>query len=318
MSRSRAQLAHDRPDLFRRSDALGLWRLFGPLSLLATTAAALTCCITTTSATISCCWPLALLVHSVTLTHLYMPFHESTHGTAFESVRLCRCVAWSIGCVIGMNADSFQWFHREHHEQTQVHGRDPELPGANGFLRNYLNKLLGGEMATALYHFARSTVLGEVAEGPWVPKHARRGVVTSTRIQSALYAVCVALALASPSIRWWLVQLWLLPLLVGQPALWGHFIAQHTATDHDTDPRHTARVVLTHPAYEWLSWGMNYHAVHHMHPRIPFHQLPRAFAAASGEFKHVEDRGYLYAHATLIKAALAGAAARRTSSSQKC
>lgn len=118
--------------------------------------------------------------------------------------------------------------------------RDPELPGANGSLRNYLNKLLGGEMAVALYHFCRSAALGERAEGPWVPPHARRGVVASTRVQSAAYVACALLALASPAARHWLVRLWLLPLLLGQPALWGHFIAQHTSTDHDCDARRAA------------------------------------------------------------------------------
>ena len=77
-----------------------------------------------------------------------------------------------------------------------------------------------------------------------------------------------------------------------------------TATDHDCDARHTARVVLTHPCYEWLSWGMNYHAIHHMHPRIPFHKLRSAFAVAEGEFRHVEHSGYLNAHATIVRAAL--------------
>ena len=161
-------------------------------------------------------------------------------------------------------------------------------------------------MAVALYHFSRSAALGERAEGPWVPAHARRGVVASARFQSALYVACAVLALTSPAVRRWLVRLWLLPLLVGQPALWGHFIAQHTATDHDSDPQHTARVVLTHPAYEWLTWGMNYHAVHHMHPRIPFHLLRCAFAATRREFSHVEERGYLHAHTTVLRAALRG------------
>jgi len=185
-----------------------------------------------------------------------------------------------------------------------VWARDPELPGANGSLCNYLNKLLGGEMAVALYHLCRSAALGERAEGPWVPPHARRGVVASTRAQSAAYVACALLALASPAARRWLVRLWLLPLLLGQPALWGHFIAQHTSTDHDCDARHTARVVLTHPAYEWLSWGMNYHAVHHMHPRVPFHQLRRAFDATRRELRHVEERGYLRAHTAVVRAAL--------------
>ena len=299
-------LANERPDLFQRSDAAGLKHLFGHLLLLGFTASTVAFIGSTTSAIFSFGWPIALLLHGIVLSHLYMPFHESTHCTAFESARLCHVVAWPLGLLIFMNADSFKWFHREHHEQTQVKGRDPELPGANGSLRNYLNKLLGGEMAVALYHFGRSALLGESAEAPWVPQHARARVVLSTRCQCVAYVLICAMALQSSVVRWWVVNVWLLPLLVGQPALWGHFIPQHTATDHDEDARHTARVVLTHPAYEWLTWNMNYHAVHHMNPRIPFHKLPAAFAAAPpGGFKHVESRGYFHAHATVLRAALA-------------
>ena len=102
--------------------------------------------------------------------------------------------------------------------------------------------------------------------------------------------------------------MWLIPLIAGQPVMWGHFIAQHTATDEktkDTDARHTARVVLTNPFYQWLSWNMNYHAVHHMHPRIPFHKLPKAFASEQlkDSFEHVEPHGYLAAHAKVIREA---------------
>jgi len=294
-----------RPDLFQQSDACGLRHLLGHLLLLSLTATIVVLCASTTSTFVLICWPIAMLLHGVVLSHLYMPFHESTHSTAFESSSLCYWVAWPLGVLIFMNADSFKWFHREHHEQTQVKGRDPELPGANESLGNYLNKLLGGEMAVALYHFGRSALLGEEAEGPWVPQESRRGVVISTRCQCAVYLLSLLVAAASPAARWWLINVWLLPLIVGQPALWGHFIAQHTATDHDRDARHTARVVFTHPAYQWLSWNMNYHAVHHMHPRIPFHKLPAAFAASEGCFKHVERRGYLHAHATVLRAALA-------------
>ena len=229
-------------DLLQRSNAIGLRHLFEHLALLALTGSIV--------ALTSWSWPLcsvATIVHAVVLSHLYMPFHEATHGTAFESASLCQMIAWPLGFVIIMNTDSFRYFHKEHHEQTQKWGRDPELPGANGSLTNYLNKLLGGEMAVALYHFGRSALIGERAEGPWVPDHARGRVVASTRLQCAGYALCAALAVVSPSIRWHLLHLWLLPLLVGQPAMWGHFIAQHTATDHDSDARHTARVVLTHP-----------------------------------------------------------------------
>ena len=149
----------------------------------------------------------------------------------------------------------------------------------------------------ALYHWPFG-VVGRECGSALGSAATRARVVLSTRCQCAAYVLICAMALQSSVVRWWVVNVWLLPLLVGQPALWGHFIPQHTATDHDEDARHTARVVLTHPAYEWLTWNMNYHAVHHMNPRSPFHKLPAAFAAAppGGSHRRAAD---FHAHATV-------------------
>ena len=299
-------LAQDRPDLFQRSNAIGLRQLIGHLALLVFTGTAVASTLRGMNYYI---WPLALFAHGTVLSHLYMPFHESNHGTAFASGRLCQLIGWIFGFLIFMNADSFRWFHREHHEHTQVGGKDPELPGANGGLKPYLNKLLGGEMAVALYFFMQSATYGEDAEPPWTPDTQKSRVVASTRIQLAGYILVLAFAVANSAVRWYVVHLWLLPLLAGQPFMWGHFIAQHTATDHttsDTDARHTARVVLTNRFYGWLCWNMNYHAVHHMDPQIPFHKQKAAFAAISKKspFKHVEKDGYLAAHTKVLNAVL--------------
>eukprot|EP00931_Biecheleriopsis_adriatica_P067920 TRINITY_DN41975_c0_g1_i1.p1 TRINITY_DN41975_c0_g1~~TRINITY_DN41975_c0_g1_i1.p1 ORF type:complete len:348 (+),score=34.90 TRINITY_DN41975_c0_g1_i1:56-1045(+) len=290
-------LSKVRPDLFQRSDAIGLRHLAGHFVILTATGAAITKVVSLLS-------PLAIALHGLVLSHLYMPFHECNHGTAFASARINKSVGYILGFLIFMNADSFRWFHREHHDQTQVIGRDPELPGANGSIRNYLHKLLGGEMLVALYYFMQSVIHGEEAEPPWTPEDEKQKVVASSRIQVSMYLLIFALALVSVEARWWITHLWILPLIMGQPFMWGHFIAQHTSTDHDRDAGHTARVVLTNPFYAWLCWNMNYHAVHHMYPKIPNHKLAEAFGSneLKDAFKYVErDHGYLGAHQSVLK-----------------
>ncbi|NEQ53084.1 MAG: hypothetical protein F6K11_23585, partial [Leptolyngbya sp. SIO3F4] len=40
---------------------------------------------------------------------------------------------------------------------------------------------------------------------------------------------------------------------------------------------YSARNVQTSPWFGWLIGGLNYHAVHHAFPSIPFDQLPEAY-----------------------------------------
>ena len=260
--------------------------------------------------------------------------------------------------IAGFNSTDFRYFHKQHHTHTNrkfaipnpscegvINSRfDPELPGANGGLRNYLFKLFGGEMGVALYFMFKIALLGEKAcDAPWTPAHARHTVASSMRLQAGVYVVLVAywlcteveaqtnqcaLDAAGASTFFqhsgsgsWVLWYWLLPLLIGQPFLWGQFIAQHTGTEErpqdggDTvvhEGMYSRNMVPCHPGllnengkhsensnlsvrdwlevyWQWLwyisscwhcllSWNMPYHAVHHMYPTVPFHQLPHAFA----------------------------------------
>ena len=56
-------------------------------------------------------WSFAALtfLQGVLLSHLYMPFHESCHYTAFRSRLLCEAVATITGFVAGFNATEFRF-----------------------------------------------------------------------------------------------------------------------------------------------------------------------------------------------------------------
>lgn len=169
-------------------------------------------------------------------------------------------------------------------------------------------------MLTALY-FVFKTALTGTCGAPWVPATRRTDVVRSQRCQVLAYVcLCLASVWFSSSL---LLRCWLLPLAVGQPILWGQFIAQHTGTDfrseqsieldprtslasHDVEGLHS-RTTLTWPWYAWLSWYMPYHAVHHAYPTIPFFNLPAAHELQAKAMRHVQPSGYLSVHLGIIR-----------------
>lgn len=54
-------------------------------------------------------------------------------------------------------------------------------------------------------------------------------------------------------------------------ALWGK------AANHQMTQLYTARNIQASALVSWLMGGLNYHAIHHAFPSIPFHHLPEAF-----------------------------------------
>lgn len=169
-------------------------------------------------------------------------------------------------------------------------------------------------MLITLYFLFKTALTGSCGS-PWVPSTRRADVVRSQRCQVLAYAcLCFASVWFSSSL---LLRCWLLPWAIGQPILWGQFIAQHTGTDfrsekpngldsqttptsHDVEGLHS-RTTLTWSCYMWLSWYMPYHAVHHAYPTIPFFNLAAAYELEAKAMKHVQPSGYLSVHLGLIR-----------------
>jgi fatty acid desaturase len=241
---------------------------------------------------------LACLVHGIGLTHLYMPFHESSHYTAFRSRPLCEAVAWVTGALALLNSTDFRFFHKQHHIHTNVPDKDPEMPGASVSLRGYCFKLMGGEMLIAQYFVLQIFITGKVG-APWCPPESHTDIVRSIRAQYTLYLVLACLSCWYRSTA--LLEYWLLPLVCGQPVMWAQFIAQHTHTDLTDDPLCNGRAVTNgSTVYNFLSWNMPLHSVHHMYPRIPFFHLPAAYQLLQDDLKH-RSNSFVGVHIEIIK-----------------
>lgn len=268
------------------SDRPGLARLAGYLGLL---------CLTGFTVLHAPNWPLWLIAataHGVLLVFLFTLEHEAIHGTAFRTGWLNRAVAAAAGFVVIVPALWFRYFHFAHHRHTQDIERDPELASPKpSDWRSYALYLTGLPYWKAEIAAIIATTRGEV--GDYVPASAAPRVVAEARLHLALYAVLAAVSLA---MGWtWPLELWVAPLLLGQPFLRAYLLAEHGACPLVADMLANTRTTFTNGLVRLLAWNMPYHTAHHVLPVVPFHKLPELTGLLEDRLASTA-RGYIHVH----------------------
>jgi fatty acid desaturase len=79
-----------------------------------------------------------MFLHGVVIVHLFAPFHETSHGSAFATRWVNGAVEWACGLALGLPPTHFRLEHAEHHAHTQQQGRDPEMIATAETLGGYL------------------------------------------------------------------------------------------------------------------------------------------------------------------------------------
>ena len=269
------------------SDSPGLVHLAGHAALLAATA---------TAVLLAPNWPLwlaAATAHGIVLIFLFTLEHEAIHATAFRSPWLNRTVAEAAGFLVVVPPRWFRYFHFAHHRHTQDVARDPELetPKPSGWW-SYVRHLSGLPYWRAQVSIIFGNALGR-GIGSYVPVSARRRIVTEARGYLAAYAGFAALCVAT---GWtWPVELWPVPLLLGQPFLRAYLLAEHGACPLVADMLMNTRTTFTNRLVRFLAWNMPYHTAHHVLPVVPFHRLGALTALLERRLATTAD-GYLEAH----------------------
>ena len=242
----------------------------------------------------------AMFLHGVVIVHLFGPFHETAHRTAFRSPRLNRAVLFSSGLALMLTPLYFRLEHAVHHAHTQDPERDPQMiPMANR---------LGGYLlyASAIPYFrgVLSALLRrpfgrfKVSELKVIPPARRRDVQRETWHMWAVYLVVVGLSIAAHS--WAAIEFWLLPRIIGEPVMRLIRMSEHVGRPLVPDLLRNTRTVISVAPVRWLAWNMAYHAEHHAIPSVPFHALP-ALHRILGPYLADVQPGYLSTQLQLIR-----------------
>lgn len=255
------------PELVERRDAPGLAFAAAHAALLAVTGYALWRAAGTV-------WAVpATILHGIVVVHLFAPFHETAHYTAFRTRRLNTAVSWITGLVLMLPPTVFSYQHTAHHRFTQDVERDPQMIPMGesrwGFWYYASTVPYFQGILSALLRQALGRLDG--SESRDVPK-ALHGVVRREAI--CFWGVYLALGAVSVHFETWLaVQLWLLPRVVGEPFMRIIRMSEHVGCARAPSMLENTRTVLTTAPLRWLAWNMAYHTAHHALPQAPFFRL---------------------------------------------
>jgi fatty acid desaturase len=239
----------------------------------------------------------ATIATGVVLAHLFALLHEATHRTAFRSRWVNRSAAWATGLVVGLPPRYFRLEHTAHHLNTQVDGRDPERITVPKDLRRYVSFVVG----IPYWWWAGRTLVTHAAgrllafETTFVSPIERRRITREARVFVAIYGAALAVSVATGSTV--LLWLWLVPRLVGEPAMRVARLSEHAGRPLTSDPMDNTRSLRVPAPLRILAWNMPYHAEHHAAPSVPFHALPKLHANA-----HLRSAGgYLAAQVDIVR-----------------
>jgi fatty acid desaturase len=204
-------------------------------------------------------------------------WHETGHGTAFRTRWLDEGLYQLASFMIMRDPTVWRWSHARHHTDTLVLGRDPEIAAMRpARLARLIVNFVGLVDVPIAFRLMFVHASGRLTpdEADFVPEPERHKVYRSARIDLAIYAVTVALAIVLRS--------WLPVLLIGGPRLYGawllnvYALTQHAGLGENVvDHRLNTRTVKMCVVNRFLYWNMNYHIEHHMFPLVPYYRLPQ-------------------------------------------
>ena len=265
-------------DWSRRADAPGLRQAAAHLALLVATGA-----LVWAARGGWLIWP-AMLVHGVVLTFLFAPLHECIHRTAFKTRAYNDAFGFIAGLLLLLPAEYFRAFHFAHHRFTQDPARDPELASPKPRrLRDWLWQVSGRPYWVAEIRAVVVHAFGRLPETFYSIALLGRAVIADARVAHTNKTTIAVVSIWTRSDA--ALVYWVVPALLGQPALRLYLMAEHTLCPLNDDMLENTRTTYTNALVRFLAWNMPYHAEHHAFPAVPFHRLPEVNHAIRARLK---------------------------------
>jgi beta-carotene hydroxylase len=253
------------------------WRIIA--TFLAFSGAWVTVLVLGTNGTIPL-W-LAFLLNTVVASTFYMPLHEAVHGNIWGDETRARWAEDLIGiaCSVplaGTSYSSHRTIHMRHHAYTNDPTRDPDH-FADGTLLELIPKVI----AFTVFGIFLPVFAFVPPARRLLPAQMRQSLSTNDAElqhagrQQARFWLAIHVTLLAAfvlGLGWEALFIWYLPARVA--AMWLAFIfawfPHHPA---DRIGRYVDTRVAVFPGVRWLARGHEYHAVHHLFPRVPHYRL---------------------------------------------
>lgn len=216
-----------------------------------------------------------MFLQGAMIAFLFAPMHECVHSSAFKTRRLNIIIGRICGAIILRPFLYLKYRHMAHHTFTQHPEGDPDRVDFPRHLPEYLwyvssatiwQRMLKNLLKLSLGRFTKE-------EHEFIPSTELTTVANEARLMMLLYIIVAAASIWFQS--WLAVYVWLLPRIIGEPALRAIRMIEHTGMAESPNMLENTRTTETNFLVRFFYWNMPFHAEHHLYPSVPFHALPR-------------------------------------------
>lgn len=197
----------------------------------------------------------------------------------------------------------FRDSHLEHHQDSIL--TDPyDDPESNYLDPSVWNRLQRWQQATLRFN---NTLAGRMLLGPLLAQIAfmRGDYVAWRRGKRGVLSAWIWHVPSVIIVIWWMQALSPMPV-------WAWLLATYfslsilkirTYLEHQAHERARGRTVVIEDRgiLSWLFLNNNFHVVHHMHPRVPWYQLPKLFAENRQRYLSRNDGYYFRNYAQVFR-----------------
>ena len=216
------------------------------------------------------------LIGGLSLSTLSVLSHESSHNLMTRNPKIDRWLGFICGIPILFSAMGYRIMHPLHHKYLRSE-RDPddiENVSRESRLLRWVYVLV----------FFFSVYLYLVMVPVNAVRHAKnRNEQASVIVEFLAMIGIVTLGWMYLPVQW-MVEGWLMPLLVAGQIANIRGIAEHGMTTGGNEMTDT-RTVATNPFLSFMMCNINYHIEHHLYPGVPWYHLPKVHRILREEFQ---------------------------------
>ncbi|NES99168.1 MAG: fatty acid desaturase [Sphaerospermopsis sp. SIO1G1] len=214
--------------------------------------------------------------------------HDMTHQTLtswkwFDNF-IPRLISWPILSPYGIYSE----LHRLHHSWNGINLKDPErvqwtkkeYETANQLQKWYVNNqwvldiFVCGGIGLIFKNFIQAWQFKHLVN---VHRQLLWDIVGMSLVKSLLLTIAFYHHQLGKYLLFWFVLERVIGIILQTRDHLEHYGMWAKFQNHQLTQFYAGRNLQTHPIIGWLMGGLNYHAVHHGFPDIPFYHLPTAF-----------------------------------------
>ena len=216
----------------------------------------------------------AYLLGGLSLSTLSVLSHESSHNLFTRDPKIDRWIGFVCGIPILFSAMGYRIMHPIHHKRLRTEEDPDDIENAtkDPALLRWMYVLV---FFVSVYLYLIMVPTNAFKKGTRSEKLA---VILEFLIMAGIVALGWVLLPAQ-----WMIEGWLLPLIVAGQIANIRGIAEHGMTTSGNEMTDT-RTVATHPVLSFMMCNINYHIEHHLYPGVPWYNLPKVHSLLQEEY----------------------------------